>query len=319
MGYGYYGGYGDYESVGYYSDPGVSTGYGYYGMADYGGNGGVAYTADGAPLAWDSYSGTWNFNNWNGQAYALGPANSGFMPLVVDTNPNDNLNGSEFTFDPQTDWTVETVVVTAPSLVSGEVDNDPDLANSVGAANGFAQLESDMDSEIGSVDTVTSTNGMNFIKSEEQYKPSIYTDATGHQTYGYGHMLTADEASWVSSALPNMTDDQKQELADVFFYEDLQNAEDIVKNKLGSAVSNLSQNQFDALVSDAFNAGNNGALGPNMVYFIKSNDMADAGQQFNAYFGMVNGQMTEIQGLVIRNENEAALFNNNDYSMPYSR
>jgi lysozyme len=164
----------------------------------------------------------------------------------------------------------------------------------------------------------TSSAGAQFIRNEEGgYKDHIYPDATGNPTFGFGHKLTAGGASSLSRMLPSMTKDQKQDLATTFLHDDLRNAEQIVHHKLGSAVHTLSQNQFDALVSDAFNAGYNGALGKTMVGAIQSGNFPAAGRQFNAYYGNVNGQRTKIDGLVRRNKNEAALFNNGDYSRPF--
>jgi hypothetical protein len=39
--------------------------------------------------------------------------------------------------------------------------------------------------------------------------------------------------------------------------------------------------------ADAFNAGQNGALGPNMISDIQNGDFVAAGDQFNAWYGKI--------------------------------
>ena len=70
----------------------------------------------------------------------------------------------------------------------------------------------------------------------------------------------------------------------------------------------LNQNQFDALISFAFNLG----CGPvaRIAEFLNVNDFAGATSkmlEFNK--GSVNGQLVTLPGLVTRREDEVALFN----------
>ena len=67
----------------------------------------------------------------------------------------------------------------------------------------------------------------------------------------------------------------------------------------------LSQNQFDALVSLAYNIGTNAFSGSTLVKKLNSNDFRGAADQFDVW---VNAGGKRMQGLVNRRGKEKALF-----------
>ena len=86
----------------------------------------------------------------------------------------------------------------------------------------------------------TSIIGRNLIKSFEGYRSEAYLCPAGKWTIGYGHTRGVSEG-----------DTCTKEQADLFLQEDLREAEMTVE----STGLNLSQLQFDALVSLVYNIG----------------------------------------------------------------
>ena len=86
----------------------------------------------------------------------------------------------------------------------------------------------------------TSIIGRNLIKSFEGYRSEAYICPAGKWTIGYGHTRGVSEG-----------DTCTKEQADLFLQEDLREAEMTVE----STGLNLSQLQFDALVSLVYNIG----------------------------------------------------------------
>ena len=86
-----------------------------------------------------------------------------------------------------------------------------------------------------------SERGIEFIKRWEGCRLEVYTDTAGVSTIGYGH------AYWTGS--PKIT----QEVADMLLKDDLEKFEKKVMEY--HPIYNFKQNEFDALVSFAYNIG----------------------------------------------------------------
>lgn len=101
-----------------------------------------------------------------------------------------------------------------------------------------------------------SEKGIDFIKEVEGFKNRVYKDSAGLPTIGVGHLLTQDELtsgkiliSYQSVRYKDgLTDDQVEQL----LRQDLQR---FVKAVNDAVRVRLTQNEFDALVSFAFNVG----------------------------------------------------------------
>lgn len=91
---------------------------------------------------------------------------------------------------------------------------------------------------------ITSKDGLNLIKSFEGCRLTSYQDSGGVWTIGYGH---------TNGVKPNHTISQEQ--ATLYLQQDLKNAEKYVNAYV--SVYNLTQHQFDALVSFTYNCGGN--------------------------------------------------------------
>lgn len=134
----------------------------------------------------------------------------------------------------------------------------------------------------------TSANGINLIKSFEGCKLKAYKPVAAEPCYtiGYGH--------YGSDVRPNMVISQAQ--AEAYLAQDLTKYEKSV-NSLGIA---LNQNQFDALVSFAYNCGSGNLK--KLVRGRTHQQIADAMLAYNKDSGIV------LSGLTKRRQVERNLF-----------
>lgn len=135
----------------------------------------------------------------------------------------------------------------------------------------------------------TSTRGISLIKRFEGCRLETYLDAIGVPTIGYGH---------ITGVAPGMKITQAQ--ADAFLAEDLAKFETAV-NKL-STHYNFNQNEFDALVSFAFNCGINNLDKLTGACRRSKGQIADAFLLYNKAGGKV------LSGLAKRRQMEKDLF-----------
>lgn len=134
--------------------------------------------------------------------------------------------------------------------------------------------------------------GLELIKSFESCRLKAYRDIVGVLTIGYGH--TGEDVS------PDLviTQDEANEL----LRSDLQRFCDGINDLLEVDVS---QNQFDAMVSLAFNIGLGNFGKSLLIRCVNKNNMLDAGSQF-ARWDHAGGKT--VPGLVRRRAAERALF-----------
>lgn len=92
-------------------------------------------------------------------------------------------------------------------------------------------------------------DGLNLIKRFEGFEPEIYLDAAGLPTIGYGHLLRPGEAEMFRNGI-------SEEAGVALLIKDVLVAERAVLRLIRVPLTN---GQFDALVSFAFNLGS-GAL-----------------------------------------------------------
>jgi lysozyme len=92
-------------------------------------------------------------------------------------------------------------------------------------------------------------DGLSLIKNFEGFSTTIYSDAAGLPTIGYGHLLRTDEVEMFRTGISH-------EAAVALLMKDLQTAERTVLRLISVPLTN---GQFDALVSFTFNLGG-GAL-----------------------------------------------------------
>lgn len=87
--------------------------------------------------------------------------------------------------------------------------------------------------------------GIDFLKEREGYREAAYPDEGGVWTIGYG-------TTWINGRKVTRHDVCDRQLAEIWLLNDLEATEDFVSDivKIG-----LKQNQFNALVSLAYNIG----------------------------------------------------------------
>lgn len=143
-----------------------------------------------------------------------------------------------------------------------------------------------------------SENGIKFIANWEGKRNSAYKDAVGLWTIGIGHLIKKGEA------FPKvMTDQQVYDL----FRKDVAGFENAVNNAVKVQIT---QNQFDALVSLAFNIGIGAFAGSSVVRNLNAKNYTEAANSFLKWNkGTVNGKLVEILGLTNRRKAERDLFN----------
>ena len=136
-----------------------------------------------------------------------------------------------------------------------------------------------------------SRTGIELIKAHEGLRLAAYICPSGVPTIGYGHTYNV-----------KMGDRITEEQAEKFLIDDLAVAEREV-NRYGL---NLTQNQFDALVSFVFNVGVGNFRSSTLLKRLKANpNDPDIANQFKRW---VYGGGKVLPGLVRRRNDEAKLY-----------
>lgn len=138
-----------------------------------------------------------------------------------------------------------------------------------------------------------SQSGINMIRKLEGCELHSYTDVAGVLTIGVGH--TGRDVK------PNMTITQAR--ADELLRQDL-NEFEIVVNE--SVKVPLNQNQYDSLVSFAFNVGGTAFRTSTLLKKLNAGDYDGASKEFDRWVH-AGGQV--VRGLQNRRDTEQALFN----------
>ena len=142
-----------------------------------------------------------------------------------------------------------------------------------------------------------SEQGVNLIKSFEGFSSVPYNDGVGVMTIGYGHAFRKKDKH-----LKKITEEQAVEI----LKEDVSIA---VKNVNNLVKVDITQNQFDALVSFAFNVGVGNLKNSTLLKKLNQGDYIGAADEFLRWNkGRVNGVMKEMKGLTRRRVAERALF-----------
>lgn len=134
--------------------------------------------------------------------------------------------------------------------------------------------------------------GIAFIKQQEGLRQVAYRDSAGILTIGYGHT-----GSDVTQGIM-VTESQAEQL----LLKDLETAEKCVNNCVKLSIT---QNQFDALISLAFNIGCGNFGQSHVLARLNDGDDANAANDF-LNWSHCNG--VEVPGLLARREAEKAMF-----------
>lgn len=149
-----------------------------------------------------------------------------------------------------------------------------------------------------------SYEGAALIARFEGKSNELYDDPAGHCTIGVGHLvhLGRCDGSEPEEFRRGLTDQQVYDL----FIADAQRYINAVNGLISAP---LSQNQFDALVSFAFNVGIGALEGSTLRRKINEGDYGGAATEFSKWT-KAGGQV--LQGLVRRRTSEAELFSTPD-------
>ena len=145
-------------------------------------------------------------------------------------------------------------------------------------------------------DLTISENGLSMIASFESFEPKAYYCPAGVLTIGYGHTGTNAQGQELQES-DTVTHEQAMRL----LYEDVLWAEDAVNEQR----LNLTQNQFDALVSFVFNVGATAFANSTLLKKLKSCDFDEAADEFLRW-NKAGGKV--LRGLTARREAERELF-----------
>lgn len=134
----------------------------------------------------------------------------------------------------------------------------------------------------------------------------VYNDAVGLPTIGVGHLLTRDELTsgkiYIQGQLVRYANGLTQQQALDLLGQDLDKFEKVVDE---SVTVDLKQNQFDALVSFAFNVGAGAFKGSSLLKVLNKGQYAEVPDQLQRW-NRAGGRV--VQGLTIRREHEIQLW-----------
>lgn len=141
----------------------------------------------------------------------------------------------------------------------------------------------------------TSERGKDLIKEFEGFRATAYLCPAGVWTVGYG--TTRINGNKVQPNTRITTEE-----ADVFLEQDLKQFEDVVNNRV---IVQLTQNQFDALVSFVYNVGVGAFQKSTLLKKLNVGEYDSAAEQFLRW-DKVGGQ--KVTGLTRRRKAEQELF-----------
>lgn len=142
----------------------------------------------------------------------------------------------------------------------------------------------------------TSGAGVELIKSFEGFRARATELPNGRWIVGFGHTKGARAGLRVT----------REEAELVLRHHDLRPIEDLIAERV---LTPLTQNEFDALVSFAFNIGAEAFLESNVLALLNSGERLQAAEGMSAWRkGRVDGEVRVIDALVRRRAAEKALF-----------
>ena len=141
-----------------------------------------------------------------------------------------------------------------------------------------------------------SPSGVDLICNFEGLRLKAYDDGVGVWTIGFG------TTKYPNGIRVKKGDTCTLDQAKAYMQNDLKSFEQTVNNTVKVP---LNQNQFDALVSLAYNIGTNAFSKSTLVKKLNANDIRGAADQFDVW---VNAGGKRMQGLVNRHAKEKALF-----------
>lgn len=153
------------------------------------------------------------------------------------------------------------------------------------------------------IESIVSDAAIDFIKSWEGFSATPYSDEVGVKTLGYG--MTGDEIEGIES----VTEEQATQMLKDWIE---RKYAPVIKADLDTKGIILKQNEFDSLVSFAYNCGTGGLLNSTLYKRI-CQGVRDSSLIAN-FQAWSNGNGKRIEGLYRRRTKEANMFLNADYT-----
>lgn len=208
---------------------------------------------------------------------------------LLDSGSND-LGPAIDSVEIRTDVDDDPVTDDIADIVMAKINNKISLINKAKSENGESgKTPKSVPSDIQSL--TVSERLVNMIKKYEGFRANPYTCPGGILTIGYGTTMKPGQYT-------SITKDQ----ADGILRKTISGFERSVKNLVTVP---LNQNQFDALVSFAYNVGAGALKRSTLLKKLNSGDYQAAANEFSK-FVKSNGKV--LQGLVKRREEERNLF-----------
>lgn len=140
------------------------------------------------------------------------------------------------------------------------------------------------------------------IAGEEGLRLSVYQDAAGKWTIGYGHLIKPGEPYYPYGPIKEIT----QQEAESLFLKDIAQAEQCVKTYVTVP---LTENQYAALVSFVFNVGCSAFRNSLLLKYLNAGDYSRAAEELNKWvYATKDGVKIKLAGLVSRRLRERQLF-----------
>lgn len=145
-----------------------------------------------------------------------------------------------------------------------------------------------------------SQEGIDLVKVLEGFRAKAYPDAGGRMTIGYGHLLVKGDGVPQGDLIEPIK-------ATELLKKDLASAVDCV---LGCVTSNLTQNQFDALVIFTYNVGTSAFQSSTLLSLVNQGKFEEASEQLPRWCKVhtKQGAFVELAGLRNRRMAEQELF-----------
>ena len=141
-----------------------------------------------------------------------------------------------------------------------------------------------------------------FIQGKEGFKLTAYQDSAEVWTIGIGSILYID-----GSPVKKNDTITKEQAIDLFHWELEKKASKVNAFLIGTVVN---QNQFDALVSFAYNVGTEALRVSTLLKLVKAKpldkNIKDAFLVWNK--AHVNGKLVTVKGLLLRRQSESDLY-----------
>jgi GH24 family phage-related lysozyme (muramidase) len=146
----------------------------------------------------------------------------------------------------------------------------------------------------------------------EGFEANLYNDATGNCTVGYGHLVHSGGCSGASSE-EQFKDGISKDEATTLFTEDLSESE---KSVSSNSTENLTQAEYDSLVSFTYNVGNYAFETSDLLEKLNKKDFSSIPNELNRWTKGYDkdGNLVDIPGLVRRREAEGNLFSRGTYA-----